>query len=388
MEETVSISQGPKVGDKLVVEITDIAFGGEGVARSDGLVIFVPFVITGESASVEIIERKTDFARAKLLQILKPSADRVDPPCSHYGECGGCQYQHISYETQLSIKLDQVKSIFSRIGHFSPDLVEEMIPCPEPFGYRNRIMVRRQWNKFKQSEVYGFLQHNSRLVVDLDRCEIAEPALNNQLTELQKNPPPRNMQKVVLRIMPDDWEMHRDSFFQNNFHLLPKLVDTVRDRLQSGGTQHLVDTYCGIGFFSLSLADLVDSFVGIDIDKQCILPARKNMYQRGVTNGEFILGKTEEHMDKLLSRFKPENTTVILDPPRRGCQKEGLEMLANAGPRQVIYISCHPATLARDLKWLCENGGYTLKGVTPLDMFPQTQHVECVADLMKIDEGA
>lgn len=388
MEETVSISQGPKVGDKLVVEITDIAFGGEGVARSDGLVIFVPFVITGESASVEIIERKTDFARAKLLQILKPSADRVDPPCSHYGECGGCQYQHISYETQLSIKLDQVKSIFSRIGHFSPDLVEEMIPCPEPFGYRNRIMVRRQWNKFKQSEVYGFLQHNSRLVVDLDRCEIAEPALNNQLTELQKNPPPRNMQKVVLRIMPDDWEMHRDSFFQNNFHLLPKLVDTVRDRLQSGGTQHLVDTYCGIGFFSLSLADLVDSFVGIDIDKQCILPARKNMDQRGVTNGDFILGKTEEHMDKLLSRFKPENTTVILDPPRRGCQKEGLEMLANAGPRQVIYISCHPATLARDLKWLCENGGYTLKGVTPLDMFPQTQHVECVADLMKIDEGA
>ncbi len=388
MEETVSISQGPKVGDKLVVEITDIAFGGEGVARSDGLVIFVPFVIIGESASVEIIERKTDFARAKLLQILKPSADRVDPPCCHYGECGGCQYQHISYETQLSIKLDQVKSIFSRIGHFSPDLVEEMIPCPEPFGYRNRIMVRRQWNKFKQSEVYGFLQHNSRLVVDLDRCEIAEPALNNQLTELQKNPPPRNMQKVVLRIMPDDWEMHRDSFFQNNFHLLPKLVDTVRDRLQSGGTQHLVDTYCGIGFFSLSLADLVDSFVGIDIDKQCILPARKNMDQRGVTNGDFILGKTEEHMDKLLSRFKPENTTVILDPPRRGCQKEGLEMLANAGPRQVIYISCHPATLARDLKWLCENGGYTLKGVTPLDMFPQTQHVECVADLMKIDEGA
>jgi len=387
MEESASISQGPKVGDKLVVEITDIAFGGEGVARSDGLVIFAPFVITGESASVEIIERKTDFARAKLLQILKPSADRVDPPCSHYGVCGGCQYQHISYETQLSIKLDQVKSIFSRIGHFSPDLVEEMIPCPEPFGYRNRIMVRRQWNKFKQSEVYGFLQHNSRLVVDLDRCEIAEPALNNQLTELQKNPPPRNMQKVVLRIMPDDWEMHRDSFFQNNFHLLPKLVDTVRDRLQSGGTQHLVDTYCGIGFFSLSLADLVDSFVGVDIDKQCILPARKNMDQRGVTNGEFILGKTEEHMDKLLSRFKPENTTVILDPPRRGCQKEGLEMLANAGPRQVIYISCHPATLARDLKWLCENGGYTLRGVTPLDMFPQTQHVECVADLMKIDAG-
>ena len=156
----------------------------------------------------------------------------------------------------------------------------------------------------------------------------------------------------------------------------------MRDRLADAGTRYLVDAYCGIGFFSLSLADLVEGFVGIDIDKQCIEPARRNLASRGITNGEFIKGKTEEHMDSLLERFPAGETTIILDPPRKGCRKEGLEMLVNAQPAQVIYVSCHPATLARDLKWLSENG-YELKGVTPLDMFPQTQHVECVADLRR-----
>jgi len=226
------------------------------------------------------------------------------------------------------------------------------------------------------------LRTQSRLAFDLERCEIAEEALNEQLLEVRKNPPPRNMQKVVLRMMPDDWEIHRESFFQNNFHLLPKLVEVVRARLSDANTKYLVDTYCGIGFFSISLADLLKSFVGIDIDKQCILPARKNLEARGITNGEFLLGKTEEHMDALLERFPAKDTSIILDPPRKGCRKEGLEMLLKAGPRQVIYVSCHPATLARDLKWLCEND-YELQNVTPLDMFPQTQHVECVADLRR-----
>jgi tRNA/tmRNA/rRNA uracil-C5-methylase (TrmA/RlmC/RlmD family) len=243
-------------------------------------------------------------------------------------------------------------------------------------------MIRRQWDKFQQKAIYGFLRAESRLVVDLERCEIAEEVLNEQLAQVRKNPPPRNMQKVVLRMMPDDWELHRDSFFQNNFALLPKLVETVRGRLADAATKYLVDAYCGIGFFSLSMADLVEGFVGIDIDKQCILPARENLASRGIENGEFIQGKTEEHMDALLERFPAEDTTLILDPPRKGVHKEGLEMLANATPRQVIYVSCHPATLARDLKWLCEQG-YELKSVTALDMFPQTQHVECVADLRR-----
>jgi len=380
-----AVLDGGHVGDRLEVEISDVAFGGDGVARFDGLVIFIPFTVTGDKALVEITERKRDFARGRLIQVQSPAQDRVDPPCTYFGTCGGCQYQHIDYPAQVKIKEQQVKSVFCRIGGFTQDLVKSMLPCPAPLGYRNRIMIRRQWDKTQDRAVYGFLRHDSRLVVDLEQCEIAEPALNDQLTQLRANPPPRNMQKVVLRVMPDDWQLHRDSFFQNNFHLLPRLVETVRERLRDAGTAHLVDAYCGIGFFSLSLADLVESFAGVDIDKQCIEPARRNLKQRGVTNGEFIQGKTEEHMDALLAQFTSRKTTVILDPPRKGCHKDSLEMLVNAGPKQVIYVSCHPATLARDAKWLCEHGGYDLISVTPLDMFPQTQHVECVADLRRAE---
>jgi tRNA/tmRNA/rRNA uracil-C5-methylase (TrmA/RlmC/RlmD family) len=382
MEETVENSVSFNVGDRLEVEIADMAFGGDGVGKVDGFVVFVPFVIVGEVVLVEITERKSDFARARLLEVITPSPDRVDPKCQYFGECGGCQYQHIDYEAQGRIKLEQVRNLFVRVGGFAPEVVGELIPCPAPYGYRNRIMIRRQWDKFQQKAIYGFLRAESRLVVDLERCEIAEEALNDQLQQVRENPPARNMQKVVLRMMPDDWELHRDSFFQNNFSLLPKLVETVRGRLADAGTKFLVDAYCGIGFFSLSMADLVEGFVGIDIDKQCILPARKNLAERGIENGEFIQGKTEEQMDALLERFPADDTTLILDPPRKGVHKEGLEMLANANPRQVIYVSCHPATLARDLKWLCEQG-YELKSVTALDMFPQTQHVECVADLRR-----
>jgi tRNA/tmRNA/rRNA uracil-C5-methylase (TrmA/RlmC/RlmD family) len=382
MEETAENPVSFNVGDRLEVEIADMAFGGDGVGKVDGFVVFVPFVIVGELALVEITERKKDFARARLLQIITPSPDRVDPKCQYFGECGGCQYQHIDYEAQGRIKLEQVRNLFVRVGGFAPEVVGELIPCPAPYGYRNRIMIRRQWDKFQQKAIYGFLRAESRLVVDLERCEIAEEVLNEQLAQVRENPPPRNMQKVVLRMMPDDWELHRDSFFQNNFALLPKLVETVRGRLADAATKYLVDAYCGIGFFSLSMADLVEGFVGIDIDKQCILPARENLASRGIENGEFIQGKTEEHMDALLERFPAEDTTLILDPPRKGVHKEGLEMLANATPRQVIYVSCHPATLARDLKWLCEQR-YELKSVTALDMFPQTQHVECVADLRR-----
>ena len=345
MDDSISQADVPStpalnVGDRIELTIDDMAFGGEGVGRIDEFVVFVPFVISGETVLVEITEKKKAFARAKTLQVLEASAERVEPRCEHFGTCGGCQYQHIDYNTQQTIKESQVRDLFERIGGFDSTVVGNLVPCPEPYNYRNRIMVRRQWNKIEQRPVYGFLHWDSRLVIDLQNCHIAESALNEQLQEVRKNPPPRNMQKVVLRMMPDDWEMHRDSFFQNNFHLLPELVESVRQCLQDAGSKYLVDAYCGIGFFSLSLADLVEGFVGIDIDKQCILPARRNLEQHGHTNGEFLLGKTEEHMDELLERFPADDTTIILDPPRKGCHQEGLDMLVKASPRQVIYVSC------------------------------------------------
>ena len=368
-------------GTQLTVTIQDIAFGGEGVARVDEFVIFVPFVLVGEEVEVELIEVKKRFARARLVKVLQPAPERVAPKCRYFGECGGCQYQHIDYAAQLRLKHKQITDLFQRIGGFAAAVIDPVVPCPQPYGYRNRIMIRSQWNKVKQGLEIGFIRADNRWVVDLEECAIAEPALNEQIKHVRAHPPPKGGIKVVLRVAPEGWEVPRDSFFQNNFFLLPRLVETVRERLRDGGARHLVDAYCGVGFFGIELADLVDSFVGVELDIPAIKAARLNAANRQRTNGEFLVGRVEEVLPGLLTKFSPDLTSVIIDPPRTGCPPESLDLLRRVRPRQIIYVSCHPATLARDLNALCAGAVYELVKVVPLDMFPQTQHVECVADL-------
>lgn len=378
-EQATSIN----VGAKLTVTIEDIGFGGEGVARVADFVLFVPFVVLNEVVEVEVTEVKKSFGRGKLLNVIKAAPERVTPPCPYFGDCGGCQYQHIDYAAQLRLKHKQIVDLFERVGGFAHPPIDPLVPCPAPYGYRNRIMVRSQWNKPEQKLNIGFLRHDDRLVVDVKECKIAEPALNERLQHVRQNPPPKGGLKVVLRIPAEGWELPPDSFFQNNFFLLPKLVESVRDRFRAGGSRFLIDVYCGVGFFGIELADLAERFVGVEVDLQAIRAAKKNAINRNITNGEFVTGRAELFLPNLLSRFDAANTTVVLDPPRTGCPPESMKLLREVKPAQIIYISCHPATLARDLKVLCEDGAYELTKVVPHDMFPQTQHVECVADLRR-----
>ncbi|MCX6894241.1 MAG: class I SAM-dependent RNA methyltransferase [Verrucomicrobia bacterium] len=369
------------IGDPLTLTIHDIAFGGEGVARVNDFVVFVPFVLVGEVVEAEVTEVKKSFARAKLLRVVTPAPERVTPACRYFTACGGCQYQHIDYAAQLRMKHKQIADLFERIGKISPDKIAPVVPCPQPYGYRNRIMIRSQWNKPEQKLNIGFIRADGGLVEDITECKIAEPALNDQILHVRKNPPPKGGIKVVLRVHPEGWEVPPDSFFQNNFFLLPKLVETVGAALKSAGANYLVDVFCGVGFFGIELADQVESFVGVEFDRMAIKAARKNAATRGRTNGEFVAGAVEDLLPGLLIRFTPGATSVLLDPPRKGCWPQTLELLRQTKPAQVIYVSCHPATMARDLNILCADGVFELARVTPLDMFPQTQHVECVADL-------
>jgi tRNA/tmRNA/rRNA uracil-C5-methylase (TrmA/RlmC/RlmD family) len=366
---------------KVTLTIEDIAFGGEGVARLDDLVVFVPFVLVGEVVETEVIEVKKNFARARLLRVVQASPERVEPACRHFGACGGCQYQHANYAAQLRFKQKQVADLFERIGGFRPELVSPVAPSPQPYGYRNRIMIRSQWNKPAQKLNLGFIRWDCGLVEDIEECQIAEPAINEQIKHVWAHPPPKGGLKVVLRIPPEGWDVPPDSFFQNNFFLLPKLVETVRELLHNSGTRHLVDLYCGVGFFGIELADAVESFVGVEYDQPAIRAARRNAAARGRTNGEFISASVEQALPELLGRFSPQASTVLLDPPRKGCQRNVLQLLREQRPAQVIYVSCHPATMARDLNILCDGGVFEMARMLPLDMFPQTQHVECVADV-------
>jgi len=370
-----------QIGDLLTLDIHDLAFGGEGVGRVDDFVVFVPFVLTGETVEVEITEVKKNFGRARLRRVLKPAPARVEPACQYFGACGGCQYQHIDYPTQLQMKHKQIADLFERVGKFPRAAIAPVIPCPAPYGYRNRIMIRSQWNKPKQKLNIGFVRGDCGLVEDITECKIAEPALNAEILKVRANPPPKGGIKVVLRVPPEDWDVPPSSFFQNNFFLLPALVETVRGFLQSAGTRQLVDLYCGVGFFGIELAGSVTSFTGVELDKLAIQAAQKNAARRQVTNGRFVAAAVEVILPELIKEFPPGQTIILLDPPRKGCWPATLELLRQTCPAQIIYISCHPATMARDLNILCESGVFELAGVTPLDMFPQTQHVECVADL-------
>src|SRR5581483_433018 len=161
----------------------------------------------------------------------------------------------------------------------------------------------------------------------------------------------------------------------------PGLVETARKCLSNSGARHLADIYCGVGFFSIELSDLVDSFIGVECDQLAIKAARRNAKSHGRANGEFMAGKAEEMLPEILGRLDARTTCVLLDPPRKGCRPEMLELLRRVRPRQVIYISCQPATMARDLNVLCGEDVFKIAQVVPLDMFPQTAHVECVADL-------
>jgi 23S rRNA (uracil1939-C5)-methyltransferase len=242
-------------------------------------------------------------------------------------------------------------------------------------------MIRSQWDKTKQALNIGFIRFDNRLVVDIDHCPISEPAINAQIREVRAKPPAKGGLKVVLRILPEDWEVPWDSFFQNNFHLLPSLVEVVRECLCSSGVRHLIDLYCGVGFFSLELADLVDSYIGVELDLRAVKAANQNATRRSRTNGRFISGRAEELLPKILAEAPASQSAVILDPPRTGCPQDSLELLRQMELAQIVYVSCHPATLARDLAILTAAGKYRVMRVTPLDMFPQTQHMECVADL-------
>lgn len=368
-------------GERVKLTIHDLAFGGEGVGRVGEFVVFVAFVCPGEEVEVKITEIHKRFARAVLIRLLKPAPERVEPKCEYYSECGGCQYQHLDYAAQLRWKHKQIGDLFQRVGGFDPALVLPLLPCPQPYGYRNRILVRSQWNRPAQKLDLGFMRQDCGLVCDIERCAIAEPALNEAITEWRRNPPPKGGLKTTLRIPLEGWEVPEHSFFQNNFFALPALLDTTRSFLRDAGSRHLIDAYCGVGFFGIELAGEVESFLGVELDAPAIRAARKNAASHGRTNGEFVSGDTDLLLPSLLQRLNPALTTVLLDPPRVGCRPPSLAILRETGPRQILYISCHPATLARDLKILCTDDRYRLAAVQPVDMFPQTQHVECVADL-------
>jgi 23S rRNA (uracil1939-C5)-methyltransferase len=353
------------------LKIVDIAFGGKGVARENGKAVFVPYTIEGETVSAEIVREKKQFAEANLVEVKESSPHRVSPECPYFARCGGCAYQHIDYEHQLGTKWHQVRDVLQRIGKLRDIPIRPIIPSPEQYGYRNRITVHAQ------DGVIGFFRRDSHRLIDIERCPISRDEVNRALAALRARPQVRDGH-YTLRA-----SSRPRIFSQTNDAVAIALRDLIV-QLVPANQELLIDAYCGAGFFAKALLDKFQRVIGIDWDRFAIETARQNATEKET----YIAGDVDEELTRanltaLSSQVSGSNisvssaTTLIVDPPATGLTETVRKTIFDLAPATLIYVSCNPATLARDLKELQEK--FTINSVTPLDMFPQTAEIEVVA---------
>jgi tRNA/tmRNA/rRNA uracil-C5-methylase (TrmA/RlmC/RlmD family) len=366
------------------LKIEDIAFGGKGVGREQGKAIFVPYTIDGELVSAEILREKKQFAEAELVEVKESSPHRVSPECPYFGHCGGCVYQHIGYEHQLAIKWLQARNGLQRIGKLKDIPMRPIIPSPKQYEYRNRITVH------VQDRVIGFFRRDSHRLIDIKRCPISRDEVNRELADLRGRDPQDG--HYTLRA-----SSSRRVFSQTNNEVAAALRDLIVD-LVPPNQDLLIDAYCGAGFFAKALLNKFARVVGIDWDKFAIADAKENATEKEI----YIAGDVEEELKQVgavhlnrpsganhpdSGRLRPiASSTIIVDPPATGLSANARNVIVNLAPTTLIYVSCNPATLARDLKELHEK--FTIDSITPLDMFPQTAEIEVVAHLQTMPSAS
>ena len=387
-------------GQQLTLTLDSWGRQGEAMAQFDGQNIFVLGGIPGERVVAEVVSVRRRYAAARVLEVLEPSPARVSPPCPYYGECTGCQWQHVDYREQLAVKREKVVDALERVGGISGVEVAPVLPSPRQFGYRNHARFT-----IGPSGELGFVHKETRRFVRIDNCMLMHNGVNKTLAGLQDrcaettqlsiragmetgdvlvqptllNPgiPFATGQKTYLESVDGHrFRVASPSFFQVNVEETAQLVRLVRRILDLNAGDVLLDAYTGVGAFAVLLAPSVKKVIAVEESAAAMVDARENA--RGLDNIELITGKVED----VLPDLEQAPTVAILDPPRSGCHTRTLQSLIVLGPDRVAYVSCDPETLARDLKLLCENA-YTLESVNPLDMFPQTHHVECVALLRR-----
>jgi 23S rRNA (uracil1939-C5)-methyltransferase len=458
-----------KKGQQYDVEITGIAFGGKGLTKIDRLAVFVNQAVPGDRATIRIMKKRKSYAEARVVELLKPSEDRITAPCPYSGFCGGCKWQFLAYEKQLIYKRQHAAESLEHIGGIRGVSVHPTIPSDLIFGYRNKMEFScsdRRWllpdelgqdgidmdfalglhvpgtfykvldtracllqpdlgntilndvrSHIRQSSkpIYGLRSHigfwrfvmlrhsvaSNQWMVNivtaaLDRKELIPLAdqllgtypevisiINNVTTRVagvatgEFEETITGISHISDRIGPYDFDISANSFFQTNTRGAGRLYEVVKDYAALDGSQTVLDLYSGTGTIPIVLSAFARNIIGIEITASAVEDANKNCVKNDIVNCEFIKGDIKD----ILPGVRQTPDVMIIDPPRAGMHKDVVKQVQKMGVQRIVYVSCNPATLARDLAMLIDD--YRVQEVQPVDMFPHTYHVEVVAKLDK-----
>ena len=407
--------------ETIQLTLTTLTYGGEAMGRHDGKAIFVPFALPGEIVRAKIIEERKNFSRTQLIEIVRPSPERIAPKCPHFTECGGCHYQYLAYPAQLTAKTEILRDQLTRIGKIQNPPVKEMVSSSKQWNYRNHIQFH-----LDENAKLGFIsaltdpaRHNTPLdVIPIKECHLPEEPLNTLWPTLEFEPgapfervslraggelmvilesetpetPEMELESdlsvvhmveddavvlagddyIVIEVLGRPFKVSAGSFFQVNTQMAGKMVEHLLTHLPISPTSTLLDVYCGVGLFSAFIAPKVKKIIGIEAASSSCEDFAVNLDQ--FENVDLYEAPAEE----VLPVLKEYADLVILDPPRAGLDKTVIDALIMLHPESIAYVSCDPSTLARDAARLIA-GGYRLKQVTPFDLFPQTYHIESIS---------
>jgi len=401
------------------VTLTTQTYGGDAMGRlADNRAVFVPFGLPGERVSVRLTDEKKNFARGEIVEILEASKDRITPKCKHFGECGGCHYQNLSYEKQLIAKTEILIDQLKRIGKIENPPVKPMVASFNPWNYRNHV----QFSLDRDGKL-GFQKSNSNRVVPITECHMPEASINEFWPQLEfepetdiervslragadddllvvlesESPEPPELEieagisiahvyeentvviagndHIVIRVLDRDFKVSAASFFQVNTAMAEKMVQHLLTCLPVSLSTTLLDVYCGVGLFSAFFASKCKTVIGIEASESSCEDFAVNLDE--FDNVELYEGLAEEVLPGLVGQVG-DLPYVVVDPPRAGLDKAVIDGILNLNPSLIAYVSCDPSTLARDAARLI-NGGYKLKEVAPFDLFPQTYHIESIS---------
>ena len=440
-----------KKNDKVIAKCIDYTYDGMGIVKVDGFCLFVKNLLKDEVAEIVVTKLQKDYGYGKVLKLIETSVERVQPKCSLFPQCGGCQLQHFSSKHQAEFKRNIVQQAISHIGKLDL-VVNEVLSMDDPWKYRNKMQVPVQVDKDGKS-VVGFYRTHSHVILPLTYCEIQSDIANkivNTIQELldtygnaeyfrhlllktqektneimvvfvtkqRKVPYIQEMTDKIVELYPNvcsilqnvngkdtnvilsdeeyvlsgrnyvvgklqefSFQIASRSFFQINPMQTELLYETAIRLAEIDNTCKVADVYCGVGTISMFLAKYAKEVVGIEIVPQAIENAKENARNNGITNVSFMCGDAK-HCTVQLAKQNYKMDVAVVDPPRKGCDTTTLDSLIEMSPKRIVYVSCNPSTLARDLRYL-EDRNYKTQVVQPVDMFPQTYHVENVAVLVK-----